>query len=236
MFSKIKPYVDLCRVSNLPTVWSNVLTALVVSPGTFSVELFIWIALSMSCFYSVGMCLNDIFDESKDRLDKPFRPIPSGRISLKGAYSLTVILTVAAFLLLLPVPHAKVFGAAVVLGLAIFLYNLWHKAHPATVFVMAFCRLMVFVIAGIGASGSIGNLVWVAGAAQFVYTLVVSMVARYENQREKPFSWPVIPWMIAGMSLLDGLVMALFVAPGWLLAGILAAAMTRYGQRYVRGD
>ncbi len=42
--------------------------------------------------------------------------------------------------------------------------------------------------------------------------------------------------MLAAISLLDGLVMALAVAPPWLLAGVAGAATTRLLQTQVRGD
>jgi hypothetical protein len=42
--------------------------------------------------------------------------------------------------------------------------------------------------------------------------------------------------MIAGMSVVDGLVLTLAVSPLWLLAGIAAATLTHFGQRFVRGD
>ena len=42
--------------------------------------------------------------------------------------------------------------------------------------------------------------------------------------------------MLAGISLLDGLMMALLYAAPWLLAGIAGALLTWAGQRYVRGD
>jgi 4-hydroxybenzoate polyprenyltransferase len=42
--------------------------------------------------------------------------------------------------------------------------------------------------------------------------------------------------MIAGMSLLDGALLAIFVSPAWLMVGAGAAYLTRIGQLYVRGN
>lgn len=236
MSSAIKPYIDLCRVSNLPTVWSNVLAALLLGGSPFSFALFLPIALSMSLFYCAGMCLNDYFDEAWDRREKPFRPIPSGRVSPINAAVLTALLFAAGFVLLLAVPHKRSLVAALNLVFAIVLYDKIHKQYPLSVLLMAFCRLMVFVVTGIAVSGTLTGYVIAGGLVQFFYTLAVSVVARHENQRGRPFSRPVIPLMIAGMSLLDGLMMSIFVAPLWLFAGVAAAAATRYGQRFVRGD
>jgi len=42
--------------------------------------------------------------------------------------------------------------------------------------------------------------------------------------------------MIACISLLDGIVMAVLVSPAWLVAGISGAVLTQFGQKYIRGD
>jgi 4-hydroxybenzoate polyprenyltransferase len=62
------------------------------------------------------------------------------------------------------------------------------------------------------------------------------LVARHENQRPEPFSLPVVPAMIAGISLVDGLLLAALYGVPWLLAGITGAGLTWVGQRFVRGD
>jgi len=42
--------------------------------------------------------------------------------------------------------------------------------------------------------------------------------------------------MIAAISLLDGVAMAVLVSPVWLVAGVIGGLLTIAGQRYVRGD
>jgi len=42
--------------------------------------------------------------------------------------------------------------------------------------------------------------------------------------------------MLAGISLVDGIVIASLVSFPWLLAGIAGALLTWAGQRFVRGD
>ena len=55
--SSVKAYLDLCRVSNLPTVWTNVLAALLLAEGEFVWSHVTLLALSLSLLYSGGMCL-----------------------------------------------------------------------------------------------------------------------------------------------------------------------------------
>ena len=65
----------LCRVSNLPTVWMNVLAALVLASAPLSLGAFALLAVSLSAFYCAGMCLNDLYDLEYDTEHQPFRPI-----------------------------------------------------------------------------------------------------------------------------------------------------------------
>jgi 4-hydroxybenzoate polyprenyltransferase len=232
----VKDYLDLCRVSNLPTVWTNVLAALVLSGPGFSWSSYLILGLSMSLFYSGGMCLNDMCDLAPDRTKKPFRPLPSGRISLRSAAVFTGSLFGLALLLLLLVPFPGAILAGCALLVVITAYDVLHKAHPLTVILMAGCRFLIFVVVGIAVVGFPNSAVMTAGVAQFAWVVVISVVARYENTLAMPFSMPLIPAMIAAISLLDGLLMAFFATPAWLAAGVAGAVLTRYGQRFVRGD
>ena len=72
------------RVSNLPTVWTNVLAgAFLAGLQTDPVKL-LWIMLAITLFYTGGMYLNDAFDADIDARERPGRPIPSGQISAKA--------------------------------------------------------------------------------------------------------------------------------------------------------
>jgi 4-hydroxybenzoate polyprenyltransferase len=234
--ANLKAFLDLCRISNLPTVWTNVLAALVLSGVSFTGGDFLILAISLSLFYSGGMCLNDLYDAEIDRKEKPFRPIPSGRISPKAVEVFTLFLFVIALSLLLPTRHpSALFAGLVLLGLIV-AYDKSHKKSPASVFLMAGCRLMVFVVTGLAISGTVTGAVWTGGLAQFLYILVLSLVARSENRSKIKFAFPVIPYMLAGISLLDGLLMGFGGSPAWFPAGVGGTVLTLFGQKYVRGD
>ena len=232
----IKAFLDLCRISNLPTVWTNVLAAVVLSDTPFSWSNYLILSASLSLFYSGGMCLNDLCDMEVDRVHKPFRPIPSGRLSIKEATLFAVIIFGLALSLLFFVPYPKASYPGFFLLLVIVIYDRIHKKHPLTVVLIALCRLMVFIISSIAVSGTVGGGAFIAGSAQFVYILVLSLASRYENSIRRKFSFPFMPTMLACISLLDGVVMALLASPAWLIAGLSGAVLTRLGQKYVRGD
>ena len=87
---ELTAYLRLGRVSNLPTVWTNVLAGAVlagratVGPGRAGRSL----ALALSLFYVGGMYLNDAFDREIDARERPERPIPSGRIGAGEVFAL----------------------------------------------------------------------------------------------------------------------------------------------------
>jgi 4-hydroxybenzoate polyprenyltransferase len=149
---------------------------------------------------------------------------------------LTIALFAAGLALLGAAPHPDGAAAGVLLLLAIVAYDLRHKGNPFSVLLMAACRFLVFVVAALALTGQLPAPVLVAGGVQFLYVVAISLVARHENSRASPFAFPVIPAMLAGISLLDGLVMALSVSFPWLWAGVAGALLTWAGQRQIRGD
>jgi 4-hydroxybenzoate polyprenyltransferase len=234
--SAFKSYLDLCRISNLPTVWTNVLAAYMLASGEFSLFPYLALAVAMSGFYMAGMSLNDACDVAYDRLHRPSRPIPSGRVPLRNAIALTIALFAAGMALLLTLPYWSGLVAGVILILTIVVYDLRHKKTPFSVLIMAACRFLVFAVASVAISDRLVPLVLVAGGIQFLYVVLISVVARHEARRSNAFPFPVVPAMLAGIALLDGLILAVLVSLPWLLAGIAGALATWFGQRYVRGD
>ena len=75
----LRAWFILGRVSNLPTVWTNVLAAQVLVQGRleWSTELD-WLLLGASLLYVGGTTLNDYFDAAFDREHRVERPIPAG--------------------------------------------------------------------------------------------------------------------------------------------------------------
>lgn len=234
----LRDWLALCRVSNLPTVWMNVLAAQVLAVGGLHAGSFALLVLACSAFYTAGMCWNDVFDRDWDATARPERPIPSGRIALPAARFLGTLLLVAGLSLLLLAPHPSSLAAGVGLVALILAYDYWHKAHPITVLAMAGCRVGVFVVTAWAMTGGVPAAVWAGAAASFAHTLGVTVVARIEGGRADPFPlpFPLVPALIAAMSITDGIVLALFASPWWLVAGAVFAALTWLGQRYVRGD
>lgn len=234
--SSFRAYLTLCRVSNLPTVWTNVLAASLLSGAPLSYRLFLLLAFSLSCFYLAGMVLNDLCDCEHDRMFRPSRPIPRGDVSERAALVLTVALSLAGLGALVFAPDLRGGLAALLLLAVIIAYDHHHKENPFSVLLMAGCRFLIFVVAGFALAGKVAGGVLLAGGAQFVWVVALSLFARYDNSRETPLPFPAMPLLLAGISLLDGIVLMLLVEPVWLLAGLGGFFLTLAGQRFVRGD
>lgn len=233
-----KTLLTLCRFSNIPTVWMNVVTATILAAGGESINwaVVVLIGAAISLLYCGGMSLNDFCDRRWDAEHQPFRPIPAGKVRAGAVGWLSFFLLAGGMALLWFAPHKAGVLAGLALLATIIAYDYFHKAHAATVLLMASARFWVFAVAALAIKPEWHSLVILAGALQFVYTLLVTVVARYEHVRGKPYGFPLIPRMLAGMAILDGVVLAVFVSPYWLIAGVLGALLTRLGQRYVRGD
>ncbi|QBQ99141.1 UbiA family prenyltransferase [Paraburkholderia pallida] len=237
---RVGPLLALCRVSNLPTVWSNVLTAAVLagaaSPASGAAV--VLLALALSAFYCGGMALNDLCDLGYDSVHQRYRPIPAGRITLARAQTATVALFALALGCLLLAPHREGLAGGAALFAVIAFYDRFHKRFASTVFAMAAARVLVYVVTALALEGAVAGPVWFAGAVQGVWVLLLTFVARRENRAPGGrYAWPVIPWMLAAIALCDGIVLTAFTAqPAWLLAGVGGALLTRVAQRYVRGD
>ena len=70
----------LGRISNVPTIWTNVLAGSIIAGGAGYSKGVGLIAIAMTAFYVGGMYLNDFFDRAIDARDRPGRPIDAGKI------------------------------------------------------------------------------------------------------------------------------------------------------------
>jgi len=146
LFSFLRTLLILGRVSNLPTVWTNVSVGWFLSGGAWTGELG-WILLGMSLVYVAGMSLNDAFDADWDRAHAAGRPIPSGRIGRRTVWAVGG-LEMAAGLVVLATGtsvHPLLFAG---LALSVLLYNRLHKRWSGSVLIMGLCRALVYVGAG----------------------------------------------------------------------------------------
>ena len=201
----------LGRVSNLPTVWTNVLAAAVLADAARSGLALPLTALACSLFYTGGMFLNDAFDREFDARVRPERPIPSGVVSAREVFAAGGA-QLAAGLLLVALVARRTVGtstgpvvAGLVLAALIVVYDAWHKQNPIAPLLMGLCRVFVYVTAAVTLTGEVSWPVIGGAFVLLTYLIGLTYVARQENLAELRQLWPVgllaVPFVI-GLPLL----------------------------------
>ncbi len=175
----LRALIELCRLSNLPTVWTNVIAARLLSGQIdFSAELG-WLLLGASLVYSAGMMLNDACDAGWDRQNRPERPIPSGRISLGTVWALGGAGLIGGAALMIGPGHANA-EFTLLLVLAVLAYDWYHKPWTGSVVIMGGCRTLLYVAAGASMIGKVSPHVWAGGLALGAYIIGLTLMARGE--------------------------------------------------------
>jgi 4-hydroxybenzoate polyprenyltransferase len=234
MSSPLRTALRLGRVSNLPTVWTNVMAGLALNGGALDPRVIAIVGVATSLFYVAGMYLNDAFDWRWDAQHRPERPIPSGEISARAVFVAGFgMMAVGLVLLALGPGHPAPFFGGLALGACIVIYDVSHKKNPLAPVVMGLCRVAVYVIAALAVAPHLASAVYLGGALQLAYLVALTLVARHETKN--PRLPRLVGQMIAGISLLDA---AMLVVVGHPVAALIAAAgfpLTRLFQRRIAG-
>ena len=187
--SAFKRYSQLLRLPAVFTALADIFLGFMLTHaeiGDAPLPLAMLLATS-ACLYLAGMVFNDVFDRRIDAVERPQRPIPSGRVPLANAVAIGVGLVVAglgcAAALRWIDPLLCGWNPLCVAGLiaaAVFLYDGVLKSTPLGPVSMGLCRFLN-VILGASASGfllgkpfynpqrwiAVGLAVYVAGVTWF---------------------------------------------------------------------
>lgn len=180
-----RPWLVLARVSNLPTVWTNVTAAWLIVGGRWEDVRWFWMMFGGTLLYTAGMILNDAADAAYDRVHRPERPIPAGEVSLRAAWRVGFILLLCGAGMMVGRAGADV-GVVMALAAMILAYDCYHKPWAGSVVLMGSCRVLLYLAA---ASPLVvaGESVWksealVPGLLLGGYIVGLSLVARSEAQ------------------------------------------------------
>jgi hypothetical protein len=209
---RLLAYLQLLRLPNVFTAMADVVMGFLFTHATVApIAPFALLILSSSCLYLSGMVLNDFADRNIDQLERPFRPLPSGRVSLAAAQRLWIGLTAAgmgaAFLATAfagekPAEHIPA-RVAFFLVLLIVFYNTFAKRTVLGPVAMGGCRTLN-VLLGMSLAAEWTTANWLVAGGLGVYIAGVTWFARGE----------------AGISRRLQLILALVV----MLVGICAMA------------
>lgn len=230
-----RAYLLLGRVSNLPTVWTNVIAGAALAGAAMDARLALGVALAVSCWYTAGMWMNDACDATIDAVQRSDRPIPHGDVTRREVWIGTAVLTLVGVVILAasrPDRAAWLWVAA--LAAAIAYYNVRHKADPFGPAAMGLCRGLIYLISASAFGQARALPVWLGALVLIIYVLSLTWVGKTLGPR----AGSVMPWLIAGISLVDALLiltMAPMPALWWAMAAIAGFFVTLAGQRIVPG-
>lgn len=232
---RFRPWLQIARISNAPTIISNALTgcALGASAGVFSWRDFAIAAPALLLAYIGGMIMNDAVDAGVDARERPTRPIPSGSIRRRTAATIAAtLLTGSLTLFWLAGFPALLAGAALVA--CIVLYNVLHKALASSVVLMGGCRALGLISAA-ATTGWPLRWEWIGPAAALLGVYVVSLSMAARREAGNPRRIRVVIAMLCAISLLDALLLSL--ASFYPQAGIaiLCFFLALLGQRRILG-
>jgi 4-hydroxybenzoate polyprenyltransferase len=235
--------LKLGRISNLPTVWTNVLVGASLAGGGLADARLPLLMVALSLFYVGGMFLNDAFDRAFDAEHRPQRPIPSGQVSARQVFGFgfgMLALGLAGVAVAsrgsdgLPAWRAVASGTA--LCAAIVVYDAFHKGNPLSPLIMGLCRVFVYFTAAFAVATALPAAVAYAAIALLCHLIGLTYIAKQEHLDRIGRLWPLA---FLAVPVLYGISLATRAAAVWLplaiYAGVLAASLGLLRRR-ARGD
>lgn len=243
----LRPWLELVRLPAVFTAPADALAGMALGvalagvwPTAAQVALLVFASAALYC---AGMAANDVFDRQIDAVERPGRPIPSGRISLRGAWALVLGLQALALAAAAAAGSASLVAALAVVG-AVYLYDAGAKNTRFGPWSMALCRYLNAALGLSVAATALPASAWVLPLGTFIFVAGVTGLSRHEvaGARQRDLRVPMIGvgagvvWA-AGAAFWLGVPLAaaagLFTA-GWLV-GPLRKAWNHPGAGSVRG-
>jgi len=183
-------HLHLMRPANVITAIADILAGFAISGAGLQLfsspideaSLFyslLWLILATVGLYGGGIMFNDVFDAELDKIERPERPIPSGKASVVSASIVAVILLIIGILASWQVSALSGIIAIVVALLAV-LYNAWGKHQ--TIFGpvnMGLCRggnlLLGVSVVPVALQG-----LWFIALIPVIYIAAITMISKGE--------------------------------------------------------
>ncbi|MFV0442580.1 MAG: UbiA family prenyltransferase [Planctomycetaceae bacterium] len=234
-----KSYAQLMRLPAVFTALADIFLGFMLTHAEIgdAPAPLILLLVTSACLYLAGMVFNDLFDRQVDAVERPQRPIPSGRVAVRSAAMLggglvaTGLGGAAALRWVDPILCGwNPLFVAVLIVAALFLYDGLLKSTSIGPVTMGLCRFLN-VILGASASGFLFGKPfyhpqrWIA-AGLAVYIAGVTWFARSEatESRRGPLLWGLAV-INAGLAILLGWVWQGQPGPAKTLPLLLLAAI-----------
>jgi UbiA prenyltransferase family len=207
-----RDYLILVRLPNLFTLPSNILVGFVIVSAltqTTYVQVLLLVTISI-LHYCVGIILNDLCDFNIDKKERPYRPLPSGKISRKIAIALVTIFSFLALTLslIVGIPTLVISSIlfAIIFGYDKYLKNTW--AGPFTIASARVMNIMLGVSVNINSASSNPQFVILTFVLTitFFYVTLIGYMSRFEihgfSNNVKLFLTPAVIAMIISSIIL----------------------------------
>ena len=228
---KLRAYGELFRLPAVFTAPSDVLFGLAIAGSvadfSYSMAAGMCLVLSSLLVYAAGMATNDLFDVGIDAMERPSRPIPSGRIGLAEGWIVAGSMQVAAVGLAFAVGPASLW-AVVLTILMTYAYNGVTKTHWTGPLFMGLCRYGNALI-GLSILGWASDLMfYLLPLGMVVYIIGVTLCSRCEVSGADPVllkagvvvlifgSLTPLLWLALGDIPYESMGLLSFVLAGWL--------------------
>jgi 4-hydroxybenzoate polyprenyltransferase len=184
--NQIWAYLQIMRPANIVTAWADILAGFAASgcvvlanQDTASLVSLGWLLLSTTGLYGGGVVFNDVFDAELDAIERPERPIPSGRASREGAIILGIVLLSLGIVAAYQVSWMSAIMASGIAFCAVF-YDAIAKHHsifgPLN---MGICRGGNLLL-GISIMPEMVGQYWFLALIPIVYIAAITLLSRGE--------------------------------------------------------
>lgn len=189
--SRLFAYLQLTRPANVITALADIWAGFAVAGAwTFTVQNWgmddrsalinlAWLSLGTIGLYAGGVAFNDVFDAELDAVERPERPIPSGRVSKSSAAWMSFLLLVLGVVAAAQV-NVMAAGIALVVAVLAVVYDYWGKHQTILGPInMGLCRTGNLLL-GISVVPVLLSTFWPLGLLPLVFVAAITMISRGE--------------------------------------------------------
>lgn len=188
----LSAWIELIRLPNIFTIPGDILAGVFLAGiNTGEIHLILPVIIISFFLYISGLMLNDYFDRETDKLERPSRPIPSGRVKPESVLTVSLVLIgIALALSLMATARILVFRIVLIIVFLVFSYNAFARKIPLIGFiVMGLCRGFNVILGASICAKPFDSMVLGGAGIETIYITIVSAIAYNEiNPALHPFN------------------------------------------------
>lgn len=217
--NRLIAYLQLMRPANIITAWADILlgyaAAGAVTVGINNLDFVTvgWLILATTGLYGGGVVFNDVCDAPLDAVERPERPLPSGRASLSVAIALGTILLILGIVAAAMVSQLSAI-LAIFVAITALIYDKWGK-HQSFLgpLNMGTCRGGNLLLGVSAIPSAIGDR-WYLALIPILYIGAITAISQGEVQGGKKTTGAIA---IALIGIVIASILALALLPEYTL-------------------